>query len=260
MACLLSQLPPPLKQKLPSAVWSLVAKMMADKNNVAVRSAYGPMVVQAWRDSTFRLGAMGRYGYRLSKLLNERKTPFAFIDVGANMGIYSLVASDAPNCKRVFAIEPNPLVVENLQENIRINNAQVDVYACGIGEENGSIILNYRANHTGRGNLIGQGGEEVEVEIRNHTLFDTIAESIGDLPVLVKIDVEGYEAIVMHELASSVIANHVDGVFVEVTEDWVGEEGVKAIYENAEKLGLNSQDKHGTGWQYDVYFKQPSSR
>ena len=41
-----------------------------------------------------------------------------FFDIGANIGVYSLIASKNDNCIKIDAFEPNPIIFKNLKKNL----------------------------------------------------------------------------------------------------------------------------------------------
>ena len=73
------------------------------------------------------------------------------------------------------------------------------------------------SGNPGKANLRGQGDETVEIECQNHELFDQISESVKDLPVIVKVDVEGFEPVVIEELSNQNSKTKFTGVFIEVS-------------------------------------------
>ena len=73
-----------------------------------VKSFYGPLMFENWRDVTFRFCIRGSYGTVFSDYLKNYTKPFCFIDIGANQGLYSLIAGNNENCLKVFAFEPVP--------------------------------------------------------------------------------------------------------------------------------------------------------
>jgi len=117
-----------------------------------------------------------------------------FADVGANIGLMSLFASD---CVRdngtVLAFEPHPLTRSVLQENIRLNDrTNIRVVAEALGSENGqSRIYDRLAMNKGGASLINPG-EEVESYVIEVVRFEDMIQG-EELPHVVKIDVEGFE-------------------------------------------------------------------
>jgi hypothetical protein len=70
-----------------------------------VTSRYGVKLQGNWEDLTFLFCVQGAYGYYLSELLRTAQDAFVFIDIGANQGLYSILASknkDVPGaCMRL---------------------------------------------------------------------------------------------------------------------------------------------------------------
>jgi len=58
-----------------------------------VKSFYGPLMFENWRDVTFRFCIRGSYGTVFSDYLKNYTKPFCFIDIGANQGLYSLIGA-----------------------------------------------------------------------------------------------------------------------------------------------------------------------
>lgn len=127
--------------------------------------------------------------------------PGLFIDVGANIGWFSLHAARQPNVLRVLAVEPEAQNRALLQINIDRNGLQekVQAVACALGAEAGTARLSrYKGSNRGRHSLIadhGLGGSQVPVRA-----LDELLRSMNDsgLPISgMKVDVEGYEPLVL---------------------------------------------------------------
>jgi FkbM family methyltransferase len=230
--------------------------MMKDPGARSVKSAYGPRLVQNWDDYTFRQCVLAGYGFDLYRLIMQQRTkPFAFLDIGANIGVYSLIASQAPSCSSVYSVEPNPFVFEQLVENARINKANIEAHNIAIGSEAGTQKLYYSTDHTGRANLRGKGEMTVDIAVKNYEFLDEIAGSSGDRFFL-KCDVEGFEPIVMAEIAKSKIAEKVDEIFIEVIEGRLTQAGIRDIFDVARTLGLEEVFRVGDKSHFDIYFKR----
>lgn len=126
----------------------------------------------------------------LAELLKPGNT---FLDVGANIGWMSLVASKAVGeGGKVYAIEANPHTLPILQHNLSLNDVKnVEVLGVAVSDQPGAALLyeNWNVNRGGA-SLLSQDGEkgiEVQVETLDR-LFDP------ETPLhVVKIDVEGLE-------------------------------------------------------------------
>ena len=121
-------------------------------------------------------------------LLKRLKKDDLFVDVGANVGHFSLLAAGISKAK-VIAIEPIPSTHKKLMDNIAINklSSKVDCINCGVGEQNGA--LHFIKNNTVM-NRVALSNEKDTIEVAVHTLDDLLADKN---PVFIKIDVEGFE-------------------------------------------------------------------
>jgi len=113
-----------------------------------------------------------------------------FVDVGANIGSYSVLAGAVAkaNC---IAFEPIPATHRQLLNNIHLNAIHeiVEARNIGIGRENGELKFTVSldtVNHVACDTELGVPTLRVPVE----TLDDALSEK---RPTIIKIDVEGFE-------------------------------------------------------------------
>lgn len=117
-----------------------------------------------------------------------------FVDIGANIGYFSLLwAAGGQNC-RCLAVEAAPRNLDFLKRNIELNNLgdRVDVLPFAAGKAAGSICFNVGPpDQTGWGGVaLSAGSETIEV---NSVRIDSVLTS-GELITLLKVDVEGADA------------------------------------------------------------------
>lgn len=131
----------------------------------------------------------------------EAGQPGVFVDVGANLGWFTLQSARLAKVQRVVSIEPDVVNHQRLQANILRNQLtdRVDAVACAVGAASGLARLNrYKGSNLGKHSLAvdhGHGGTWVVVES-----LDTLLQGLGlhDAPIAaIKIDVEGYEPLVL---------------------------------------------------------------
>jgi FkbM family methyltransferase len=122
-----------------------------------------------------------------------------FVDVGANIGLMSLYASKLVGTKgKVWAFEPNPDTALILEMNIRINNAtNIELSRYAVGKNPGKALIYDRwDSNRGSASLIKPEGETASHEIEVTTLSEFFKKKIkegGNLPKLLKLDIEGFE-------------------------------------------------------------------
>ncbi|MEP1094461.1 MAG: FkbM family methyltransferase [Cyclobacteriaceae bacterium] len=123
-------------------------------------------------------------------------------DIGANTGVYSLLAKAVNNDAEVFAFEPVERVFKKLKNNITLNKFDVHSINKAVSNSNGkAIIYDKNTKHTYsvtvNKDLSEDRASSVEVEIDTVTLDHFIQNEDLDQVDLLKIDVETHEAEVL---------------------------------------------------------------
>ena len=151
-------------------------------------------------------------------LLGETtKNDSIFWDVGANVGIYSILFAKNFPKSRVLAFEPNPRVIERLQKNLDLNNlSNVEVMKFGLSdsEKNAKLFLN--EVRAGAGTLApNQLHDSMRfTEIKVKTALQVLEKFPEFIPDLIKIDVEGFEPEVLRGFGS-ILSVHKPKIFLE---------------------------------------------
>ena len=110
-----------------------------------------------------------------------------FVDVGANVGSYTVLAGAAG--AHVLAFEPGERFTD-LQRNVTINGINADLRKAAVGEAAGSLRFTVGLDCVNRAAV----DDEQFVEVPVVTLDEAVAERV---PTLIKVDVEGYEGAVL---------------------------------------------------------------
>ena len=123
----------------------------------------------------------------------------AFVDVGANIGYYSLLASRVNAGSPVLALEPHPIASERLAENAVMNSFDnIRVRAVAAGEAEGFADLT--AGLADQNHITPSGpGTDPTIRVPMVTLDAELGRQQIDLAsvALVKIDTEGFETSVL---------------------------------------------------------------
>lgn len=142
-------------------------------------------------------------------IINSINQNDVFVDVGANVGHYSMLA--AKNKAKVFAFEPVKNTFCKLEKNIKLNNLQDNVvlYNLGVGNKNETLefitdkdVMNSVATN------VSPKNEQIEVVQLDHKLN-------GINPTMLKIDVEGYEWFVLEGAKNILSSNELKYILIE---------------------------------------------
>lgn len=118
-----------------------------------------------------------------------------FIDIGANVGVYSLMASKSlGDHGKILAIEPNPITFDRLAANVALNaiSADVSLEAVGVGPQEGTLMLTLHHNNLGQASA-NPDFEGEEISVPSHRLSTLLKRhNIQKIDIL-KIDIEGFE-------------------------------------------------------------------
>jgi len=127
-----------------------------------------------------------------------------FLDVGANVGSYTILASGV--CRATtWAFEPDPGIVRSFKRNIAINNLDelVTVYDLALGNSDAAIPFTIGKDTANR---IASAGEKNVRMVRQQRLDALVGRGCPHPIIMMKIDVEGYEEEVIRG-AKALLAN-----------------------------------------------------
>lgn len=127
---------------------------------------------------------------------------FVFIDVGANIGAYTVfVAGLGLKGARLIAIEPLPDLFARLTYNIALDAGQpVKAIACALSDKDGEMALFVHQGNRGQSSLKVVGWESGQGEmltVPTMTLERLLKEERLDRVDAVKLDVEGSEDLIL---------------------------------------------------------------
>jgi len=207
------------------------------------------------RDDAQRLMFLDLYESGLrSRVLPQLLTGDTFVDVGANVGFWSIPAARSVGSGgRVISFEPNPWAVERFKRNVALNShaglAPIDLVDAALGAEPGklelfSFDLEAGASRATLHRSAVRGGPAVHVTVPVTTLDDFV-----DLEVdVLKIDVEGHELAVL-DGARHLLSNAPPRlIIIEVQGNLLIHAGVtpESLVARIESLGYRSVDGDGS--------------
>lgn len=164
-------------------------------------------------------GATGNYYTGLlefsemSFLLHTLREGDRFADVGANVGVYTLLASGY--CGAVtMAFEPVPATFQWLQQNIVLNRLEQKVFAYnhGIGAAEGFLHFSTRYDTVNHVVPEERAGETTKVVVNT---LEHFYRKHG-IPLLMKVDVEGFETEVVKGLGPLLHDGQLKAIIIEL--------------------------------------------
>jgi FkbM family methyltransferase len=200
--------------------------------------------------SYFREGGHSLIRDEIKRLQREE----TFLDIGANVGYFSLLASKAVGAGGVvLAVEPSLRELEVMIKNIRRNRAtNVAVISLAAAQHSSLLKLNLEPEHTGLNKIVS----EDKWNLTQQTLATSIQQLIPPhlLPIhLVKIDVEGYELFALIGIKSLLENRSILRLIIEISPEFLGEHGQRPddIYEMLSGYGYKPNkhtEKEGKQW------------
>lgn len=129
-----------------------------------------------------------------------------FLDIGANVGFFSLYASKKFN--NVLAFEPTKCSINSFKKNLEMNNIDnLSIYELALSDKSGKSIFYENPFNQGGNSLEKINTDNVKRETKDWLEYEVKVAKLDDLSILdkkdtekidlIKIDVEGHEANVL---------------------------------------------------------------
>ena len=149
----------------------------------------------------------------MSFLLHFLSNGDLFVDVGANVGTYTVLAAAAVGA-RVIAFEPIPSSFETLIENIELNAVKNRVIPKRIGVADQPGIAFFTDCLDTQNHIVRNPDHS---ESTRQCIVDNLDGVLGDnIPRLIKIDVEGYEFAVIEGAAKLLQDKTLEAIIIEL--------------------------------------------
>lgn len=175
----------------------------------------------------YALATWPKFSYTSFFMVNDLKrqglSPMTVIDVGANVGQFAVSCLKAYPDAKLYSFEPNPACVAELAKNLA-GFEKSSIFCVAVGSEVGELPFNIN-EHSHSSSLLPLTAEhlgaypsarEVDViKVKVDTLDNLLSGVPLTSPVLLKVDVQGFEAQVLAGAAAT-LAN-VDYVLIETS-------------------------------------------
>lgn len=207
----------------------------------------------------------------VSSLLRQGVCPKTVIDVGANVGQFAISSAKLFSDVSIYSFEPNPECVNTLQKNVRALS-NVRVYPVALGDSEGEVTFHVNS-HSHSSSILPLADthkaafpdavECRDIKVKMSTLDAVMSEASLKPPVLLKLDVQGYETQVLSGAGKTL--ERVDYVILEASFKpmYEGEKTFLDVisfmgrmgFEFMRPVGWLSDDRTGEILQADLLFR-----
>lgn len=232
-----------------------------------VRSFYGIYIKENYADATWRACC---YGYEKSVIpdfLCNIPKDGCFIDIGANIGVFSLLAAKNLDSRGVvISFEVNPITYYSLVRNIERNEQDCIMLPMNIGLSDETMVarVSFDQNHSGTSHIVDDShrGSAVIASAWQEVKF--IESIINNRETYIKIDVEGMELMVVKAAESFLRNSCVKMVAIEIDGVNMGryDSAPKQLYDLFADMGFSSTinaNKEVFEGHYDEVFVRKAS-
>ena len=194
-----------------------------------------------------RLIYFGVWEPNLTSFITRRlKEGDIFIDIGANIGYYSVIGANLVGSQgSVVAIEASPSIFGMLQETIQLNKlSNVRSINCAVSEKEGSVTLYKAPNEiTSRSTISPERGYAAECEVPGTPLMRIVCPDELRRARLIKIDIEGAELPVLREILENIqLFGPRLEIVSEISSHLDDETAVVKLFDGFAKCGFNAYE------------------
>jgi len=174
------------------------------------------------------------------------KNANVIFDIGANTGVYSLIAKSLNKNNTVFAFDPVERVYNRLVKNISLNNFDVQAFQLALSNQTGeAVVYDIEAEHTYavtvNKNMHSADSKVNEVKIKTLRLDQFIEQNNINRIDVMKIDVETHEPEVLEGMGVY-LKQFKPTLLIEILNDTIGEE-IQNVIKEIDYLYFNLDEK-----------------
>jgi FkbM family methyltransferase len=200
-----------------NALWSWL------RWQVGARLVAAP-VIMPWIDRTVLVARKGETGItqniycglhefsEMGFVLHLLKKEDRFIDVGANSGVYAILAAGCCGAKGI-AIEPIPSTFHRLTQQVSVNHLDNLISARNIGVADKAGTLHFTTDSDTTNRIVNKNWKGPK-DLLPVTTIDELADEV---PTLIKIDVEGHDEAVLLGGKKTLASEKLKAVVIEIS-------------------------------------------
>lgn len=176
-------------------------------------------------------------------LLHVLRKDDLFVDIGANVGSYTVLACSAIGA-RGYCFEPVPSTYARLMTNIRLNDLGDRVTSLNVALGNSRGEIHFSSDQNCSNHVIA---DDETAESKITVDVSTLDEELKEVPLLMKIDVEGYETPALEGAQSTLRNEELCAVIMELNGS-----GSRYGYDESKILSMMSDHGFKT-YSYDPF-------
>ena len=172
-------------------------------------------------------------------VLDTLKPGDLFVDIGSNVGSYTVLASKVCGA-RTIAVEPDPDAAKTLRRNIEINGIEdkVRIVEAALGAFEGKVSFT-----VGR-DTVNRVARPEDTNVRDVVVRPLDEVLGGEVPKVIKIDVEGFEAEVFKGAAATLADARLEAIITEGLDkdvlELLGQAGFDRAYYDPDRKALRN--------------------
>jgi len=157
------------------------------------------------------------------------------LDIGANIGYYTLIAAKKARKGKIYAVEPVKENIKVLKENIDLNDCKnCLIFALAISSRNAksNIYVHEKKNWSSFNKLPGKSKKQLT---RTMTLDKFIKNEINKVPSFIRMDVEGHELEILIGAKNTLKNAKKLRIMVEIHPHYLGDQNIDKFLDILEK-------------------------
>ncbi len=144
--------------------------------------------------------------------IKKHKNP-VFVDIGANIGIYSFINKNKGF--KIYAFEPNPVAYLALQENLKLNQTNTEIFNVACGSEDSNMFLT-PIDIIWQAGMVAITDQDTYLPTKVVRVEDYVKEKVTH----VKIDIEGFEPEALKGM-ERILKEDGPTLFLEINEEYL---------------------------------------
>ena len=145
----------------------------------------------------------------LRRVYRVEPSDLVILDIGANVGLFSLYAARQAHSAKIYAVEPFPATFNRLLEAVRDHQLaeRITCLNCALTGDGATRLMRNDPLPSQRRSLVPSGKESSGIQVQSRTLSQLIREQGVNQIDLLKMDIEGGEYEVLLSTPPAVLRN-----------------------------------------------------